>query len=118
MTQTLHAVGGADSTKSRTESNILGVVRMIKAARDMEAEDLAAVLGVSRATIYDRLKGRTGFTVGEVAILSETYGIPLATFFAGPDALLGTATQQTARRITDESSRTFTRTGDVIGRAA
>jgi transcriptional regulator with XRE-family HTH domain len=89
MTQTLHAVGGADGQKARTNANILGVVRMITSAYDVEPEDLAALLGISRATVYLRLKGRSAFNPGEIAIMSEHFGVPLDRLFAGPDAALG-----------------------------
>jgi antitoxin component HigA of HigAB toxin-antitoxin module len=88
MTNTLRAVGGAASKKERAESNILGVVRMIKAARDIQADELGTLLGISRASVYERLKGRSAFTVGEVAVMAEHFGIPLVAFFNGPDELL------------------------------
>jgi transcriptional regulator with XRE-family HTH domain len=89
MTNTLRAVGGAASKKERAESNILGVVRMIKAARNVQADELAVLLGISRASVYERLKGKSAFTAGEVAVMAGHFGVPLDVLYSGPDALLG-----------------------------
>lgn len=89
MTQTLHAVGGADERKARTNAKILGVVRMIRSAYEVDADDLAELMGISRATVYDRLKGRSAFYPGELEILADHYRIPIERFFAGPDTALG-----------------------------
>lgn len=89
MTQTLHAVGGADERKARTNAKILGVVRMIRSAYEVDADGLAELLGISRATVYERLKGRSAFYPGELEILAEHFRIPIERFFAGPDTALG-----------------------------
>lgn len=119
MTNTLRAVGGAASKKERAESNILGVVRMIKAAGDVQAEELALLLGISRASVYERLKGRSAFTAGEVAVMSEHFGVPLATFFAGPDMLLGKSPiQDQAAEITGKLDQALEEEDTQIGQAA
>lgn len=117
MTNTLRAVGGAASKKERAESNILGVVRMIKAARDLQADELAVLLGISRASVYERLKGKSAFTAGEVAVIAGHFGVPLDVLYSGPDALLGRAEGQEERTIPGW----FAPSGDTpvnIGRAA
>lgn len=118
MTNTLRAVGGAASKKERAESNILGVVRMIKAARDLQADELAALLGISRASVYERLKGKSAFTAGEVAVLAEHFGVPVTVLYAGPDALLLGRTRTQDGGTTLEYSPASPLVAAQIGRAA
>lgn len=88
MTEPVHAVGGAASTSNRAESNTRAVVRMILAARGIGKDTLATTLGISRASLYERLNGRRAFTLGEVAIMAETFDVPVSIFFEGPSELL------------------------------
>lgn len=84
MSSTLRAVGGAG-----TDDKIRLVAKMLLAAHGMTTLDLGQQLGLGRTPIYDRMQGRKPFTAAEVAEMAEHFDVPVAAFFAGPNALLG-----------------------------
>lgn len=87
MTQTLHAVGGADSKKQRAESNILHVAKVLFTYANLDKEELGTIIDVSRATAYQRWNGRSAFKAGELALLAEHFGVPAEVFLSGPQSL-------------------------------
>lgn len=89
MTKPQRTHGGA----SAVEENVRVVARMIMAARGVKPAELALRLGVSRTAIFNRLGGHKPFTLAEVGIMAEFLDVPAAVFLAGPNALLGTASQ-------------------------
>jgi transcriptional regulator with XRE-family HTH domain len=44
---------------------------------------IAELLGVSQQAVSDRMKGRTPFTVDELALLADEFGVPLTRFLPG-----------------------------------
>ena len=79
--------------EGRVDANVRKVVRAALAARDMTGAELGAVMGFTANQIYPRLKGTKPFTVAEVAALSKLFGLPVQTFFDGPEALFGRSLQ-------------------------
>lgn len=123
MTQTLHAVGGADSKKQRAESNILHVVKVLFTYAGLEKEELGGIIDVSRATVYQRWSAKSAFKTGELALLSEYFGIPAEVFMAGPQALdLGKVSNLAAPERDTGVTRAYFQTPppvvEQVGRAA
>lgn len=81
-------VGGAPDTARQAETNVREVTRVLMALRHVEAGDLAKIVGISRASMYERLSGRRAFGIGEVAVLADHFKINPAAFLAGPNALI------------------------------
>jgi transcriptional regulator with XRE-family HTH domain len=88
MTEQVAHIGGAPDLARRVEENVREVVRMLMAAKRVDAAELAAVIGVSRASTYERLKGRRPFGIGELAAMAEHFDVPASVFLAGSDGLL------------------------------
>jgi transcriptional regulator with XRE-family HTH domain len=90
MTQALRPVGGP----TQIEENVRQVTRMLMKRDGITLPVLALRLGVSRTAVSNRLggpapySGKKPFTVSEVGVLGEMFGLPAAVFLAGPDILL------------------------------
>jgi hypothetical protein len=78
------------STSTRAEDNVRKVVKALLAVNEqVKATDLGAHLNIGKTAIYARLRGEKPFTVGEVAVLSEYFRVPVGIFYTGPEALFG-----------------------------
>jgi hypothetical protein len=89
------------------EDNVRRVVKALLAAQDdVTAVEVGEYIGVGKGAIYNRLKGVKPFTVGEVAVLSRLFGVPVDVFFAGPAALFRAVPEAVA------GGRSATSTGD------
>lgn len=78
------------STSTRAEDNVRKVVKALLAVNEqVKATDLGAHLGIGKTAIYARLRGEKPFTVGEIAVLSEYFRVPVGIFYTGPEALFG-----------------------------
>ncbi len=88
-------------TAAAAEANIRRVLRMLRQEHDVPVpvEELAKLLGVSRALIYQRLAGRARWYASDVAVLAEYFGVDVAMFYGGPAALLG-GDAETRRHLT------------------
>jgi transcriptional regulator with XRE-family HTH domain len=92
MTQTLRAVEGR--SQSQIVENVRQVTRMLMKRDGITLPALALRLGVSRSAVANRLggpvpySGKKPFTVAELGVLGEMFGIPPAAFIAGPNALI------------------------------
>ena len=65
-------------------SAVVGNIEKIRSARGLTQEQVAAVLGVSRATYIGVTKGRRDMTTGELEKLSAFFSVPIAEFFDQP----------------------------------
>lgn len=61
------------------------MVRMLLAARAEPAKDLAGAMGMSEASLSDRLRGKTRFTADEVATIAAHFGVPVTTLYQAPE---------------------------------
>ena len=79
------------------------VVRMLLGMYEMTEIELGRRLGLPRTSIYNRMQGKTSFTVAEVGAMGVLFDIPAGAFLAGPSALLrpgsGPVTVQKPARI-------------------
>lgn len=64
------------------------VVRMLLGWHQMTEIDLGRRLGLKRTPIYNRMQGRTAFTVSEIVRMGEIFRVAPEAFLAGPTALL------------------------------
>ena len=64
------------------------VARMLLSRHRLTEIELGRRLGLSRTSIYNRMQGRTPFTVAEVVKMSLIFGVPPEAFLAGPTALI------------------------------
>lgn len=88
MTDVVREVGGTAEMARRAESNVREVTRVLMALHREGAGELARIVGISRASMYERLNGKRPFEIGEVAVIADHYKISPAAFMAGPDALI------------------------------
>lgn len=80
------------TTPSETPSvdaNVRRVAQMLRAAHDMTPQQLGQAIGLTKAQIWDRLRGDKPFTVTEVAVMAQIFGVDPGIFIRGPEALLG-----------------------------
>lgn len=59
-------------------------VRAWMARRDVRQETLAAAMGLSQSALSMRLRGRTRWTINDLAAVSEALDVPMATLLAPP----------------------------------
>lgn len=119
MTDAVREVGGSAEMARRAESNVREVTRMLMALHREGAAELARVVGISRASMYERLNGRRPFEIGEVAVIADHYKISPAAFMAGPDALISEAARAagsiTVSKLTGSSRPVARRPTSVPG---
>lgn len=87
MTDTLRSVEGAAPGPDPDEK-VRMVARMLLGMHRMTEIELGRRLGLPRTSIYNRMQGRTAFTVSEVVRMGQIFDIPPEAFLAGPKALL------------------------------
>jgi len=56
---------------------VIGSVKAELARRDLDGAALVPVLGLSRNTVYARLRGEKSFEVDEVGKIADFFGIPV-----------------------------------------
>jgi len=74
--------GMEQTTTERTAA----VVRAEVARRKIRTAELAALLDISRTTVWRRLNGQHPFGVAELAAIADHIGVPIGTFFTAEDA--------------------------------
>lgn len=77
---------------SDVDTSISGVAEQAILWRKETREQLAKVLGVSTKTLGRRIVGDKPWTAREIALMAEHFGLPISTFYQGPDALFSAAT--------------------------
>lgn len=87
MPRTLALVRNKD-VADRADENVRLVTEMLLASQRLHRDALVPVLGTARSTVYAKLSGKQRFTVGEVALMAEFFGIEPGAFLAGPTVLL------------------------------
>lgn len=85
---TLRAVEG---DRSDPDESVRLVARMLLGMYRMTEIELGRRLGLPRTSIYNRMQGKTPFSVAEVVAMAELFDAPPAVFLAGPTALIRTA---------------------------
>ncbi|MCL2058592.1 MAG: helix-turn-helix domain-containing protein, partial [Oscillospiraceae bacterium] len=65
-------------------SLVLNNVERLRSSHSLTQEQLADVLGVSRATYISATKGKRDLTTGELEKLSAYFNVPIAEFFDQP----------------------------------
>ena len=65
-------------------SNVVSNVEKIRSTHSLTQEQIADILGVSRATYISVTKGRRDLTTGELEKLSAFFNVPIAEFFDQP----------------------------------
>ena len=65
----------------KANDSVSAVLRACMALAGESQERVAEVLGVTRPAVTARLAGRTRWTVSEVEVLADHYGIEPAAFF-------------------------------------
>jgi transcriptional regulator with XRE-family HTH domain len=71
------------------DDNVRRVAQMLRAAHDMTPQELGQRIGLSKAQIWDRLRGDKSFNVTEVAAMAGLFNVDPGVFILGPEALLG-----------------------------
>lgn len=69
-----------------TTERTAAVVRAEVARRKIRTAELAALLDLSRTTVWRRLNGEYPFDVAELAAIAAHLDVPIGTFFATEDA--------------------------------
>ncbi len=82
--------------REQTRRNVNATVEALMSVRRESRDSLAAVLGISRNSVWRRLAGQSEWTVSELAVLAAHFGLPAQTFMDGPVALFGSG-----RRVSD-----------------
>lgn len=77
------------------------VLRLLALHRDETVEVAAAAAGMSRDTVYRRLRGKGEWKAREIEALAAHFRVSPEVFFRDPGALFGDA----YRPMTDRSSR-------------
>jgi len=75
-----------------TEQNVRRVVQVLMTLYQAKPADVAEALGISRTSFYDRLSGKSHFTIIEIAKLAEFFSISPGIFFSDPRKLVSQAT--------------------------
>ena len=92
---------------STVDTAISEVTRQAMLWRKESREQLAALLGLSLRSVARRLVGDIPWEAREIAVMAEHFGLPITTFYAGPDALFQAAGEGTGapmnRRYDGES---------------
>ena len=65
------------------------VLRTLMSAAGISSADIANVLGISKASLSERLSGKTRITADELATLANFFGVDPGIFFKKPEELLG-----------------------------
>ena len=65
-------------------SFVANIVEKIRSSHGLTQEQVADVLGVSRATYISVTKGKRDLTTGELEKLSAYFNVPIAEFFDQP----------------------------------
>jgi hypothetical protein len=73
------------------------VARMLLGMYRMTEIELGRRLSLPRTSIYNRMQGRTPFTVAEVVRMGEIFRIAPEAFLAGPQALLRSLSSEATR---------------------
>jgi len=86
MADTLQVVGGTPALGP--DDKVRLVAKMLIGMHRMTELELGRRLGLPRTPIYNRMQGRTPFSVAEVARMADIFGISPEVFLAGPNALI------------------------------
>lgn len=76
-----------EDRRMKTSAGVPTVVRMLMARERMTTEGLAIVLGISRTSANNRLKGYIPFTADEIVKMANRFDVVPGTFFQDPAEL-------------------------------
>lgn len=79
------------STQAGASANVSAVVRMLLAGRGDKFDVLTEPLGLGRTTTFEKVAGKRRWYAEEVQALADYFGLPITTFYGGPDALFARA---------------------------
>lgn len=82
---TLRVIEGEGDT---ADYRVRRVAKMLLEGTETKAVVMGAEIGLSKAQVWDRLRGDKAFSVKEVAAMADYFGVPVSVFFAGPAALI------------------------------
>ena len=68
----------------RARLRVAGEVRAWKGRLRMSQAAIAALLGISQASVSDRLNGKAAFSLDELDVLADHFGIDVADLIAAP----------------------------------
>ena len=68
---------------------VSGEVRAWMARRGVKQQELADRLGITQPSLSMRLRGRTRWTINDLAIVAETLKVPVSVLLTSPDEDLG-----------------------------
>jgi hypothetical protein len=78
-------------TVRTTDLAISEVTKQAMLWRKENREHLAALLGLSLRSVARRIAGDISWEAHEIKVMSDHFGLPVDTFYDGPDALFGGA---------------------------
>lgn len=73
---------------SATEGVVTRVVRVLMTLHEEDQEKLAAVLGVKRQAVSDKMNGRIRWNLDDLEALATHYGVRSADFLRDPKELM------------------------------
>jgi transcriptional regulator with XRE-family HTH domain len=72
-------------------SRIADKMRGVAAEKRATQGEVAGLLGIGRKAVNDRMNGRVPWTAAELLVLSEAWGVPVASLFPVSGRLAGVA---------------------------
>jgi len=69
---------------TNVNGQIVTAIRVELARRNLRADALAAIVGLTRSGIYSKMSGRTPFTVAELLAISAAWGVPTSLLLGEP----------------------------------
>lgn len=89
-------------------------VKALQGFYDVEPEEIAAALRISKATAYRKINGESEITAGELAVLAQLFGCNIADIYAGTARF----DQQRAADLARSRGTTLRRRGAPFSSAA
>lgn len=87
--------------------DVASVVRMLMARSRMSVEQLGAVVGISRGTLYNRLKAENPWQAWELKVIAEHFGESPTIFFENPETLFRSKCFSPAPQVTGADEATL-----------
>lgn len=83
------STAAAAETGPTPDETIGRTVRALRSAYEVDSQDLARHLGISRQALYNRLNGDARWLAREVAVLAQFFGCEIADFYTGQVRISG-----------------------------
>lgn len=77
--------------RTNVNARVVTAVRVELARRDLKAQALVEILGVTKAAISYRMNGHTPFSLEDLAAIATAWGIPIAQLLDEPVAAASAA---------------------------